>query len=361
MTGADTSSGRSTRACASTWMAAPICMATPLWISSCAPGGRSRAGRPRCPGACAWCWSSPPRAWATPSPRRAAGASPTVTPSRCCMSASPEGSLPLTAQPPLPQGARGRPGSPLPRTGRGVGGEGASPLSRVQGEGLGVRAPLWVYALAVLALALAVLPYAAGYLAAPRGMIFLGALNNLGDTGQYLAALRQGTEGHLLYVNQYTRLRVAPVLIYPLYTATGLLLAPLRLPAVALYQLLHLLAAVALLAALWRFCRTVVPGKPVLAYAVALFGGGLYLPALLLSGLVRLPFAPVALTAPELSLFATLLLTPHGAVGLAAELWALAGYVRWRSGGGLWPWGGSLRHLAALSVGGLVLGLSYPF
>ena len=211
-----------------------------------------------------------------------------------------------------------------------------------------------VYVLAAVALALAVLPYAAGYLAAPRGMIFLGALNNLGDTGQYLAALRQGTEGHLLYVNQYTSLRVAPVLIYPLYTATGLLLAPLHLTAPALYQLLHLLVAGALLAALWRFCRTVVPGKPVLAYAVALFGGGLYLPALLLSGLVRLPFAPVELTAPELSLFATLLISPHGAVGLAAELWALAGYVRWRRDG-------QARHLAVLSGSGLVLGLSYPF
>jgi hypothetical protein len=217
-----------------------------------------------------------------------------------------------------------------------------------------VRAPLGVYALAVLALALAVLPYAAGYLAAPRGKIFLGALNNLGDTGQYLAALRQGTQGHLLYVNQYTSLRVAPVLIYPLYTATGLLLAPLRLAAPALYQLLHLLAAVALLAALWHFCRTVVLGKPVLAYAVTLFGGGLYLPALLLSSLVRLPFEPMALTAPELSLFATLLISPHGAVGLAAELWALAGYVRWRRDG-------QGRHLVVLSVGGLVLGLSYPF
>src|SRR5919202_5168539 len=220
MTGADTSSGRSTRACTSTWMAVPICMATPSWISSCAPGGRSRAGRPRCAArAYAWCWSSPPRPWATPSPRRAAGASPTVTASRCCMSASPKDSLPLTPRPPLPHGARGSrvrcaphaveglhtPSSPLSHTGRGVWGEGASPLSRVWS---GVRAPLGVYVLAAVALALAVLPYAAGYLAAPRGMIFLGALNNLGDTGQYLAALRQGTEGHLLYVNQYTSLRV---------------------------------------------------------------------------------------------------------------------------------------------------------
>jgi hypothetical protein len=69
---------------------------------------------------------------------------------------------------------------------------------------------------------------------------------------------------------------------------------------------------------------------------------------------VRLPFAPVALTAPELSLFATLLISPHGAVGLAAELWALAGYVRWRRDG-------HTRNLVVLSVGGLVLGLSYPF
>src|SRR5205823_13820543 len=132
------------------------------WTSSCVPGRRGRAGRPRCAaGACAWCWSSRPRAWATPLPRRAAGASPTMTPSRCCMSASPEGSLPLTPQPPLPQGARGSLGP-------------TSPLARVQGEGLGVRAPLGVYALAVLALALAVLPYVAGYLAAPRGLSFLG-------------------------------------------------------------------------------------------------------------------------------------------------------------------------------------------
>jgi len=219
-----------------------------------------------------------------------------------------------------------------------------------------VRGPL---ALAIAALLLAALPYVAGFVAAPRGLVFLGALNNVGDTGQYLAAIRQGMgtltgAGQLLYVNQYSSLRAAPVLMYPFYTVAGLALAPPRLAVMAAYQLVHLLAAVALLAALWRFCRVVRPSSPALCFALALFGGGLYAPALLLSGAVRLPFAPVDLTAPEFSAFATLLISPHGAAGLAAQLWALAGYLEWRRHG-------RTRDLLALAAGALALGLCYPF
>ncbi len=233
--------------------------------------------------------------------------------------------------------------------------EEGSPLPR-QGEGLGVR----VSFLAALALLLATLPYVAGFAAAPGGTVFLGALNNVGDTGQYLAAIRQGMgaaggASRLLYVDQYSSLRVAPVLMYPFYTAAGLVFSPWRLPVMAVYQLLHVFAAVALLCALWRFCRAVSPSaSPVLPYALALFGGGLYAPALLLSGVVRLPIAPVALTAPELSIFTTLLISSHGAAGLAAQLWALTGYLRWRRHG-------RARDLAALALGGLALGLCYPF
>ncbi len=208
--------------------------------------------------------------------------------------------------------------------------------------------------LSVAVLVLCALPYAAGFLAAPRGSVFLGALNNLGDTGQYLAAIRQGTEGHLLYVNRYTSAAVAPALMYPLYTAAGLLAAPLHLSPPVVYLALHAAAALALLVALWRLCRIASPAQPRLAFAVALLGGGLYFPVLLLSGLVSLPFAPVVLTAPELSLFATLLISPHGALGLAAELWAFASYLLWRCHG-------QTRHLAHLAIAGLALGLCYPF
>ncbi len=207
---------------------------------------------------------------------------------------------------------------------------------------------------AVLTLALAVLPYVLGYVLAPHGATFLGALNNLGDLSQYLAALRQGAEGHLLYTDQYTSLRSAPVFIYPLYTATGLALGWLSLPTAALYHLLHLAGAIALACALWRACAAFAPRDTAFAFALALLGGGLYLPALLLSRLVPLPFAPVALTAPELSAFATLLLSPHGAVGLAAELWAITAYLTWRRER-------RARSLGALAAGGLLLALSYPF
>jgi len=208
--------------------------------------------------------------------------------------------------------------------------------------------------LSVAVLVLCALPYAAGFLAAPRGSVFQGALNNLGDTGQYLAAIRQGAEGHLLYVNRYTSTTVAPALIYPLYTAAGLLAAPLRLSPLVIYLALHAVAPLALLVALWRLCRVAVPAQPQLAFAVALLGGGLYFPILLLSGMMSLPFAPVILTAPELSLFATLLISPHGALGLAAELWAFASYMLWRRHG-------QTRHLTRLAVAGLALGLCYPF
>jgi hypothetical protein len=213
--------------------------------------------------------------------------------------------------------------------------------------------------LSAVALLLATLPYIAGFAAAPRGTVFLGALNNVGDTGQYLAAIRHGMDAagvsRLLYVDQYSSLRVAPVLMYPFYTVAGMVFSPFHPSVMTVYQLLHVLAAVALLGALWHFCRAVSPGgSPILAYTLALFGGGLYAPALLLSGVVRLPIAPVALTAPELSLFATLLISPHGAAGLAAQLWALAGYLRWRRHG-------RVRDLAALALGGLALGMCYPF
>jgi hypothetical protein len=49
-----------------------------------------------------------------------------------------------------------------------------------------------------------------------------------------------------------------------------------------------------------------------------------------------------------------LLNSPHGTLGLAAELWALAGYVLWRRGE-------TREGLSALGIGGLALGLCYPF
>jgi len=232
--------------------------------------------------------------------------------------------------------------------------DGAGDRAPRESGGEGASGAPSVLALSALALLLAALPYIAGFLAARRGEVFLGALNNLGDTGQYLAALRQGMGGQLLYVNQYTSVRVAPALIYPLYTAFGFLCAPLHVSPLAVYTLLRAIAAVALLAALRGLCRAVCPTRAVLPFALALFGGGLYVPVLLLSPLVRLPFAPVALTAPEFSLFAMLLNSPHGTLGLAAELWGLTGYLRWRRERD--PRGGAM-----LAAGGLALGLCYPF
>ncbi len=215
------------------------------------------------------------------------------------------------------------------------------------------------FGLAVAVLAFCIAPYAVAYLTIPPGFVFAGAFNNLGDTGQYLAALRQGGQGQVLYTNQYTSLTVAPVLIYPLYTVWGLAFSPLRLPAIVLYHLLHLVSVVALLAALWAFCVATVPGRPRRSFIAALCAGGLYLPVLLLSGVVILPFAPAALTAPEFTPLTMALNSPHGALGLAALLTAFSAYLTLASSDAL-P---AVRRRApfVLAASGVLLGLCYPF
>lgn len=213
--------------------------------------------------------------------------------------------------------------------------------------------------LAVAVLALCIAPYAVAYLTMPRGFVFAGAFNNLGDTGQYLAALRQGGEGRLLYTNQYTSLTVVPVLIYPLYTAWGLVFSPLHLPAIVLYHLLHLVSAVALLAVLWTFCAAAVPLRAHRSFIAALCAGGLYLPLLLLSGVVTPPFAPVELTAPEFTPLTMALNSPHGALGLAALLTAFSAYLSIASAGAL-P-AERRRAPFVLAASSVLLGLCYPF
>jgi|GEM_PF-1577469 len=169
-----------------------------------------------------------------------------------------------------------------------------------------------------LILALSAMPYMCGYLLVPPGKSFLGALNNVGDLSQYIAAIRQGTQGAWRYTNQFSPDHARRLWMYTAYLLMGHVALGLSPPAA--FQLMRLCCGAVLLYALARFCKLFVgPFALRACWLFVVLAGGLYWLALPLSA-----FFPglnlASLTAPELSPLITLLNSPHESLALAAEL-----------------------------------------
>src|SRR5579871_6317331 len=75
--------------------------------------------------------------------------------------------------------------------------------------------------LAMSILVFTLIPYLCGYLLSPPGTAFLGALNNIGDLSQYLAAIRQGSGGAWRYTNQFTPDHAQRLVMYLPYIVVG--------------------------------------------------------------------------------------------------------------------------------------------
>lgn len=231
-------------------------------------------------------------------------------------------------------------------------------------------APPGVGWLALVVLVVSLIPYLCGYLLSPPQRVFLGALNNVGDLSQYLAAIRQGASGAWRYSNQFTPDHAQPLIMYTPYLLGGHL--ALGLPPTAVFQVLRLICAAACLAALARFCRMFVgPRSLRVAWLFVLLASGLYWLALLLSPLGLSVVPPSSLTAPELSPLLTMLISPHESLGLAAELMGFVCFLR-AVGAGEPLWSPERpaaqaaadnrgRALAGAALSFLILALSYPF
>jgi hypothetical protein len=239
----------------------------------------------------------------------------------------------------------------------------ASPARTVQ------QAP-GIAGLGVVVVLATLIPYLCGYLLSPPHRVFLGALNNVGDLTQYLAAIRQGAAGAWRYRNQFSPDDATPVLMYFPYILIGKL--AIGLPGQAAFQLLRILSAAACLAALARFCRLFVGARALrAAWLFTVMAGGLYWLVLLLPPLGVHLVEPAQLTAPEFTPLITLLVSPHESLGLAAEL---TGFLLFLKGigapEGIWtamrPGPADMRtpdtgRLLGASLAFLVLALSYPF
>jgi len=200
--------------------------------------------------------------------------------------------------------------------------------------------------LALLAALLAWLP-ALVFPAHPiPGHVNDGVISISDDMPVYLSAIRQGAQRHIFWLDQLTTAPVGRILMYPLYTASGLLLRPLHLEPTQIFVLLRLSADISLLATLWLLVCTYVPAYRVAAYALCLFNAGATTLYLLVNP------NPIPLLNGSFGIMQMLLLPPpHVAGGVACEVLIVALYSR----GKRW------RGCAALVGALLLLGLIYPF
>ncbi|MDB5077048.1 MAG: putative rane protein, partial [Chloroflexi bacterium] len=229
--------------------------------------------------------------------------------------------------------------------------------------------PAGLLSLGVIVLVLSLIPYLCGYLLAQPETSFLGALNNIGDLSQYLAAIRQGSTGAWHYTNQFSPDNARHLFIYTPYLLVGHV--SLGLSPAAAFNVMRLFCAAAALYALASFCRLFIgPFALRACWLFVVLAGGLYWLALPLSAFVPGLIDPASLTAPELSPLITMLVSPHESLGLAAELMGFFFILRAAGADGpLWAENrpravdraGKARLVAGAAASFFVLALSYPF
>lgn len=220
-----------------------------------------------------------------------------------------------------------------------------SPLS-------GLMFAVWLGLAVVLG---AYLPYLVGMLATPPGMAYIWTLYSPDDQAVYLAALRQGSEGHWLYQFQFSPEIIPPRVTYGLYLLAGRLLPMVGGSPLVLFHLLRLGALVVTVAVVVWWFRIVYPEDEALqrfGIVLTVFGGGLGWLAIYLLPQTQ-GFNPDLLT-PEWSPWAVFLNTPHFIFSLAVHLGYFA--VARRVGQGA-TW----RQTLAGAALGLLLGLIYPY
>jgi len=102
-------------------------------------------------------------------------------------------------------------------------------------------------------IALAAAPLAFGYLHQTQDREFIGVTFNTGDFSQYMAWIEQSRRGLWLFDDAYTLEHHQPVFLHPFLLLLGKAAALTGLPGIAYYHLAHLLGAVLLLWACYRF------------------------------------------------------------------------------------------------------------
>src|SRR5207248_2858938 len=175
--------------------------------------------------------------------------------------------------------------------------------------------------------AASLLPYLLAYLWTPPGHHFARLFSIADDAATYLSKLRQGAAGSWLWADPYTSEAHGGVFLFSFYLLFGHLAALLHLPLIATYHLARISGTVALVFAVDRLCRRLIPGQRNLGLVLVLLGSGLGFlaqaagnPAILGSKLEALD-----LHLPELSGWYSMLAIPHFTWATALIVIALLG------------------------------------
>jgi hypothetical protein len=180
----------------------------------------------------------------------------------------------------------------------------------------------FLYAVAVLTLAVSCLPYAMGYGFASPGWDFCGFIINAEDSNTYLAAMQQGAQGawrfHLLYTSEDH----PGTLLYLFYLLLGHLSALTGLPLILTYHLSRLVCGLTFLMVAYWFIAFFIRRRAVrwVAYLLVCFSSGLGWLVLLIRPTPPGGISPIDFWLMDAYTFFTILLVPHFCLGVALLL-----------------------------------------
>jgi hypothetical protein len=171
--------------------------------------------------------------------------------------------------------------------------------------------------IAVIVVTIAFLPYALGYLLPTPGWEFSGIVMNFEDSHGYLAKMRQGAEGQLLYQIPFTSEDHDGAFVGGFFLALGWICAISGLPVIWMWHLSRLFFGFFLLLAAYVFIAFFLEDtkQRLVAYFLASVSAGLGWIVLLSGRFSILGFDLIDFKMPEAHVFFTLLTFPHFALG----------------------------------------------
>jgi hypothetical protein len=188
--------------------------------------------------------------------------------------------------------------------------------------------PRFALAFAAAVAGISLVPYLLAYLFTPAAHHFVGFFFIADDATTYLAKMRQGAEGAWLWTDPYTSEPHGGVFLFGFYLLFGHLAALLHLPLIAAYHLARISGALALVLAVDRLCRRVLPielRKLGLGLVVLGSGIGFLVQAAGNPSILGAPVEALDLHLPEISGWYSILAIPHFAWATALIIAALLG------------------------------------
>jgi hypothetical protein len=203
--------------------------------------------------------------------------------------------------------------------------------------------------IALLFLALQVVPVVAGFVSVDSDHVFGGFLLNPHDSSSYLAKMRQGYDGAWQFTLPYTAEPGQPTAINLYYLFLGHVARWTSLPMIAMFHGARLGGAILLCFVLYRFLGAFFADaeQRLMVFSLALFGSGLGWLAAAFGGFTA------DFWWAEAYPFLTAYVNPHFVFGLALQLWLLTPLREAEQA----DW----RKIAVWAAAALTLAIVYPF